>query len=158
LGLLRKGVPPDLIDDALQDAALQAWRRPERFDSFGDLLRWATKVARHVVTAEYRRRQRFPATAVLDITDVLDPARIVEGRFKLQAVKGALAQLSENQRFAVLWEVGNSHPIEPVEYARVKEQRHRGRQKLRKVAAWATEDVDASGPSEGALGPSRPSV
>ena len=140
LALLRKGTPPDLVDDAVQEAGLQAWRRPERFDSLEGLLRWVTRVAWRVVTAEYRRRQRVCVTAALDITDAVDPARIVEGRLKLQAVRDGLAQLNCDQRSAVLSQVTGDVPADHRERARVKERRHRGRRELRKTVGWAGDD------------------
>ena len=140
LGLLRKGVPPDLIDDALQDAALQAWRRSERFERFEDLLRWATKVAWNVVTAEFRRRQRAQTTVVPDVADVVDPARIVEGRLQLEAVIDKLATLTSRDRDAVLSGLVDSRSADPKELDRVKMRRYRGRQKLLQIPAWADPD------------------
>jgi DNA-directed RNA polymerase specialized sigma24 family protein len=138
--LLRKGAPADLVDDAVQEAALQAWRRSEPFDGPEGLLRWAAKVAWHAVTAEYSRRQRACTGEVPDVIDLVDPARIVQGRLELRALREHLIDLSDRDRAAVLSGVSGDEPTDPKERARVKERRHRGRQALRRNVRWATDE------------------
>ena len=130
--LLRRGAPPDLIDEALQDAALQAWLHRGRLTDVEYMYRWATVTAWHVVEHEWGRSQRVRAMGTPDTPYTVDPARVVETKLELEAVKIGLAHLRPAERDAVLSAVSGEEPDDPKEKARVKERRHRGRRELRR--------------------------
>lgn len=133
--LRRRGAPPAIIDDALQEAALRAWSHPGGFDGTEGLLRWVTVVAWRQVVAEWRRRARVEPGAVPEQPGGADPASIAEDRRALGAVREALARLSHAERDAILARPPSDTPTDDAERARIKMRRHRARQHLADLVA-----------------------
>ena len=52
---------PALVDDAVQQTFLQAWRAASRFDAARPLSSWLYAIARRVCIDEYRKASRAPA-------------------------------------------------------------------------------------------------
>lgn len=98
----RRGAPHDMIDDALQTAAMRALKRSDGFDSLDGLVNWLVKVAWHEVQAEWRRQARLDPGEVPERPGSPDPAEVIEGRLALDAVADSLASLSDAERGAIL--------------------------------------------------------
>lgn len=147
--LQRRRAPPDVIDDALQEAALRAWSRAEGFDSVEGMVRWVTVVAWHQVIAEWRRQARVEAGAILERPASDDPARTVEDRLALEVVIEGLAQLNDVERSVILSGTADSAAGDSADRARTKMRRFRARQHLAILVGRVDSgagDGDSTGP------------
>lgn len=136
--LCGRGVPPEVIDDALQTAALQALSRSQHFDTFQGLVRWATVVAWHEVIAEWRRQSRVRPEADMEDPKRSDPAELVDARLQLGTVADGLAALSDGERDAILSSLADTTPSDGPEEARTKMRRYRARRHLAALVSGGT--------------------
>ncbi len=137
--LQRRGAPLSTIDDVLQTAAMRALQRSEGFDGVDGCVNWITRVAWHEVQAEWHRQARTAPSVIPELPDSHDPARIVEGRFDLDAIKHALTVLTPDERAAVLAALDDGlTPDGPLE-ARMKMRRSRARQRLARIVSSVSE-------------------
>lgn len=89
-------------EDVLQDIFLQLWRNPDAFDaSRGSLAAWLSVIARH--RSIDRLRKRRPE---LDIEECViaggpDLRDETERALVIEKIRGALAQMDPNQRYAL---------------------------------------------------------
>jgi DNA-directed RNA polymerase specialized sigma24 family protein len=147
--LLRRRAPPEIIDDALQEAALRAWSRAEGFDDQEGMVRWVTVVAWHQVIAEWRRQARVEPGAIPERPASDDPAKTVEDRLGLEVVIEGLAQLNDVERAVILSVAADGAASDSADRARTKMRRLRARQHLAVVVGRADSgawDGDRTGP------------
>ena len=93
---------PALVDDAMQQTFLQAWRAASRFDASRPLSAWLYAIARRVCIDEYRKASRAPSVARTD--NEIDG--VVEGPSLDQAwtvweVRRAIDELPPDEREVV---------------------------------------------------------
>jgi DNA-directed RNA polymerase specialized sigma24 family protein len=137
------GVPPDDIDDIVQDVATRALHQGVRFTSADDLLPWAITVARRRAIDSWRRERG--AIAVLGEAEGLaaddDVARQVEGRLQLAAVRTAWTSLTPEDQQALA--ANTVEGLARRDAVRLNVRRHRARARLAAlvegvavIAAW----------------------
>jgi len=147
--LQRRRAPPDVIDEALQEAALRAWSRADGFDSVEGMVRWVTVVAWHQVIAEWRRQARVEPGGVPERPASDDPTRTVEDRLSVEVVIQGLAQLNDVERSVILSGTVDSAVGDSADRARTKMRRFRARQHLAVVVGRVgsgARDGDSTGP------------
>jgi DNA-directed RNA polymerase specialized sigma24 family protein len=131
--LLNRGAPADLIEDALQSAALHLLDRSKGFDSFEGMIAWVIEVAWNETKMAWRRQARVEVGKVPDQPGGPDPAAAFQFRAELAAVLNAFAALTDDERHAISSAIvdGGAFPLTPA----VKMRRHRARQRLGSLAA-----------------------
>ena len=115
-------------DDIVQEVAARAFVRREQFTSLTHLTRWSCRVAANLRVDQVRRRSRISDADVPEASDVIDTARVVEGRVALEQVLSAVSRLSPTDRAALFGprEVDGDRR----EAVRLAVQRHRARARL----------------------------
>lgn len=135
---------PRDIDEAVQDTFVQAWRHREEFRAEAAVFTWLYRIATNA--ALMRLRRRVLPTVDLDTASAAghpvlsdDPlAQQAERVSRIEEVRAALAQLSEQQRLVViLRDVDGYTNAEIAELLglplpTVKARLHRGRSQLRR--------------------------
>jgi len=93
---------PALVDDAVQQTFLQAWRAAARFDASRPLSAWLYAIARRVCIDEYRKASRAPAVARDDqqIDGVVDGPSL-ERAATVYEVRRAVDDLPGDERVVV---------------------------------------------------------
>jgi RNA polymerase sigma factor (sigma-70 family) len=93
---------PALVDDAVQQTFLQAWRAANRFDASRPLSAWLYAIARRVCIDEYRKASRAPAVAREDdeIDGVVDGPSL-ERAWTVWEVRRAIDDLPTDERDVV---------------------------------------------------------
>ena len=128
-----------VMDDALQDAYLNAYKGLHRFKAGSDFGTWLYRITYNACIDELRRRKRRPVSAV-------DPADPVSGRpgperevTASETVRAALAELPVDQRITVVLVDGEGFDqkeaaqILGVAPGTVASRLHRARAVLRRV-------------------------
>jgi len=89
-----RGVQPADVDDIVQEVALRALRRDERFGSFEHFVRWGCRVAinLHIDGVRWARRVGPPLSSEAPGPD--DTARDAERRLALDRLASSIAELS----------------------------------------------------------------
>jgi RNA polymerase sigma-70 factor, ECF subfamily len=93
---------PALVDDAVQQTFLQAWRAASRFDVNRPLSAWLYAIARRVCIDEYRKASRAPAVARDDeaIDGVVDGPSL-DRTWTVWEVRRAIDELPADERLVV---------------------------------------------------------
>jgi RNA polymerase sigma-70 factor (ECF subfamily) len=111
------GMPPDLLQDAVQDALLRTLDQLERFEGRSRFTTWATTIAIRTAMTELRRRcwkdvslDELTAGGALRPTGYLDEDLSPESQAAQQGIVRALegileSELSERQRMAIVAEL-----------------------------------------------------
>lgn len=127
---MNRGGPAELIEDALQCAALHLLDRAEGFDSFDGLVGWVIKVAWNEVKMVWRRQARVAVGQVPERPDGSDSTATVEARLDLAAAIRGLGALSHPEREVILSSLVD-YPFEGRhETAAVRMRRYRARRHL----------------------------
>ena len=98
---------PAAAEEIVQECFLKLWRQPELYQAArGKLLSWLLGVTHHRAVDQLRRRrleQRYTADGKVDpaASDEADPERRAWGRFQVEAVGRALADLPPSQRITL---------------------------------------------------------
>jgi RNA polymerase sigma-70 factor (ECF subfamily) len=124
-------------DEATQETFVRAHRGIASIRDDDRLVPWLMGIARNVA----REQRRLPrATSDVDVPEPVShstPESTLQGRQTQHALDGALAQLSEPRRAALLLRVDHGLPYERIaetlgwSLAKVKIEIHRARQQLR---------------------------
>src|SRR6478672_4795752 len=93
---------PALVDDAVQQTFLQAWRAASRFDAARPLSAWLYAIARRVCIDEYRKASRAPAVGREDdqIDGVVDGPSF-DRAWTVYEVRRAVDELPADEREVV---------------------------------------------------------
>src|SRR3954454_6528535 len=93
---------PALVDDAVQQTFLQAWREASRFDARRPLSAWLYAIGRRVCIDEYRKASRAPAVGREDgeIDGVVDGPSL-ERVWTVWEVRRAVDELPTDEREVV---------------------------------------------------------
>jgi RNA polymerase sigma-70 factor (ECF subfamily) len=93
---------PALVDDAVQQTFLQAWRAASRFDVDRALSTWLYAIARRVCIDEYRKASRAPSVAHEDgeIDGVVD-GPCLDRAWTAWEVRRAVDELPPDERHVV---------------------------------------------------------
>ncbi len=135
-----------LMDDALQDAYVKAFRALDRFEAGSDFGTWLYRITYNTCIDELRKRRRAPVARhdpVDGVSTRPGPERIVTAA---DAVDRALAALPADQRLAVVLVDGEGFDhrqaakILGVAPGTVGSRLHRARAALRRVIAERTND------------------
>ena len=89
-------------EDVLQDIFMQLWRNPGAFDSSrGNMAAWLAVIARHRAIDALRRRR--PESDIADVIVSVEPdlAQEADRSRAMEKVRGALAQMPQQQRSAL---------------------------------------------------------
>lgn len=94
----------DDADDAVQDGMIAAWRALERFDPGRSFRPWLMRIVSNASLDLLRRRKVRRAVAVPEsiVSGGIPPDRAAEGSLVRDRLKGALLDLPERQRVAVV--------------------------------------------------------
>ena len=93
---------PALVDDAVQQTFLQAWRAASRFDADRPLSAWLYAIARRVCIDEYRKASRAPAVARDDETiDGVVDGPSLDRTWTVWEVRRAIDELPADERLVV---------------------------------------------------------
>jgi DNA-directed RNA polymerase specialized sigma24 family protein len=131
--LRRRGAPSATIEDALQTAALRAFRRRGRFDSLDGFVQWTIVVAWHEVQAEWRHQARVELGNVPECPHGVDPATVIESRVALDAVAVGVSELTDAERQAISSALADEPSSDGPMKARTKMRRYRARQHLAEI-------------------------
>ena len=126
--LCSSGLDRSAAEDVVQEVAARVLTARPSFESAGDLLRWATVVARRLAVDEHRARRRLTADDTLERPSRVDVEAEALTRLQLDAVGRALPDLSPAHRQAL-----TSVPVaaaERSEQVRHAVRRHRARAQL----------------------------
>jgi DNA-directed RNA polymerase specialized sigma24 family protein len=135
-----RGAARDVTDDIVQEVAARVLSRGIVFDDAADLMRWTVPVALNLLVDHARATKRVSVGQAVDST-VPDIADVVVDRDRLGRVLGAVAQLSDGDRAAL---VASGLPAaDRRESVRHAVRRHRARRRLLAIvdgaagiAAW----------------------
>lgn len=96
--------PGDDADDAAQDGMIAAWRALDRFDVARSFRPWLMRIVANASLDLLRRRKVRRATVVPEtvVSGGIPPDRAAEGSLIRDRLKGALLELPERQRVAVV--------------------------------------------------------
>jgi RNA polymerase sigma-70 factor (ECF subfamily) len=96
--------PGDDADDAVQDGMIAAWRALDRFDSARSFRPWLMRIVANASLDLLRRRKVRRAVAVPEtvVSGGISADRLAEGALVRDRLKGALLELPERQRVAVV--------------------------------------------------------
>jgi RNA polymerase sigma-70 factor (ECF subfamily) len=92
------GVPPDQVDDAVQDVFLVVHRRLPRFDHAAPVRSWILGIARNVARRLHERRHRSPPRLAVVQPDPPAPEELVARRDAAAVVERFLDALDPEQR------------------------------------------------------------
>lgn len=92
------GVPPDHVDDAVQDVFLVVHRRLPGFDHAAPLRRWILGIARNVALKVHERRHRPPPRLALVQPEPPAPEELLARRDAAEVVARFLDALDPDQR------------------------------------------------------------
>jgi RNA polymerase sigma-70 factor (ECF subfamily) len=99
----RRGLPPAVLDDLVQDTFLQLHRARHTYNPSYPVTPWAAAIARHVALMHHRAASRRPqVTMEVDEATVPVPAE-VERFADRAAVRDALAALPPGRRRPIVW-------------------------------------------------------
>ncbi len=128
-------IAPQDLDELLQEVALRAMARGQRFPSDDDFRAWARTVGRNLAIDWYRRRRTRQPDLPLAIeqASAVDVIRVVEQRAAIRAVTEYCKSLSEKDRAAIAPAFGGPSPTCTSRREEVAWQvrRHRVRNRLR---------------------------
>jgi len=125
--LAARGVQRADADDVLQDVAVRALRRPDRFVSEEHFGRWCCRVALNLHVDGLRRRRHLSPLPPPDAADSADTAITGERRIALSRLVAGMAELSEEERRLLF----NATPAASRQEAvRLAVRRHRLRARL----------------------------
>jgi DNA-directed RNA polymerase specialized sigma24 family protein len=138
--LASRGAAHDVTDDIVQEVAARVLSRGIVFEDAADLMRWTVPVALNLLVDHARATKRVAVGGDVDTT-VPDIADVVVDRDRLGRVLGAVAQLSDGDRAAL---VASGLPAaDRRESVRLAVRRHRARRRLLAIvdgaagiAAW----------------------
>jgi RNA polymerase sigma-70 factor, ECF subfamily len=133
-------------EDVLQDALLRALEAGSDGRTFANLDGWIFRIAHHAALDHLRRRARSEArVSTEDVTQLGDPGAATDERVAVQASLAAFMRLPISQRSSVVLVDVLGHSVEEVSIITessvpaVKAALHRGRARLRDLAAAADE-------------------
>ncbi|MGH2755714.1 MAG: RNA polymerase sigma factor [Actinomycetota bacterium] len=107
--LLARGVPHDVADDVVQEAAIKLFRGWEEFDHSRPLWPLAKTIAGNCLKDRYRRVQPVPLAELPDGPAPYDVEEHGIARARLRSVAGAMASLRVGDRNALLAEIGGTN-------------------------------------------------
>lgn len=124
-------------EDLASEAVTRALAKGVVFESAEHLFNWTLVVARNLHVDDCRAAQRRPDLCELGDHDVATPdtATVVEQRMQLRRALDVLAEMSPDDRFAVLTEIT---PTDRRDAVRLNVRRHRARARLRAALAAVT--------------------
>jgi RNA polymerase sigma-70 factor (ECF subfamily) len=144
--LLRILDDPRDVDEAVQDAFVQAWRNLDGYRADAALFTWLYRVGVNAALARLRRKRHptaglesLPDEGARDVADELVPERSAEAHETREQVLAALAQLPFEYREAVVLRdlagLSNAEVARALDIslAAAKSRIHRGRLQLREL-------------------------
>jgi hypothetical protein len=138
--LASRGAAHDVVDDIVQEVAARVLSRAIAFEDAADLMRWTVPVALNLLVDHARATKRVTVGGQVDTT-VPDIADVVVDRDRLGRVLGAVAQLSDGDRAALV--APGVPAADRRESVRLAVRRHRARRRLLAlvdgaagIAAW----------------------
>ena len=151
----------DRADDLVQDTILRALQKRDRFEPGTKLQAWVLTLMRNLFYSEYRRRKR----EVEDVNDLfaakLSTLPDQPGRVEFAELRWALAQLSDEQREAVLLIGAEGFSYEETAVicgtavGTIKSRVNRARKRLAELLGHEHDsDIGPDGVTHAALGPS----
>ena len=151
----------DRADDLVQDTLLRALQKQDRFEPGTNLQAWVFTLMRNLFYSEYRRRKR----EVEDVNDLfaakLSTLPEQPGRVEFAELRCALAQLSDEQREAVLLIGAEGFSYEETAVicgtavGTIKSRVNRARKRLAELLGHEHDsDLGPDGVTHAALGPS----
>ena len=151
----------DRADDLVQDTLLRALQKQDRFEPGTNLQAWVFTLMRNLFYSEYRRRKR----EVEDVNDLfaakLSTLPDQPGRVEFAELRCALAQLSDEQREAVLLIGAEGFSYEEAAVicgtavGTIKSRVNRARKRLAELLGHEHDsDLGPDGVTHAALGPS----
>ena len=151
----------DRADDLVQDTILRALQKQDRFEPGTNLQAWVFTLMRNLFYSEYRKRKR----EVEDVNDLfaakLSTLPEQPGRVEFAELRCALAQLSDEQREAVLLIGAEGFSYEEVAVicgvavGTIKSRVNRARKRLAELLGHEHDsDIGPDGVTQAALGPS----
>jgi len=93
---------PDRADDLVQETLIKAWAGADRFQSGTSIRAWLFTIMRNTFYSDYRKARREVQDTDGELAAKLTSHPEQSGRLELEDLKVALAQLSEDQREAIL--------------------------------------------------------
>lgn len=101
--MARHQLPPDRVDDGVQNVLIAVHKARHTYDPSRPFLPWFRAIARHRLTDTFRRVSRSTRreSARADISEVADPHDRVNANHDRAAVRAAVAELPEGQRRVV---------------------------------------------------------
>ncbi|MEL7137465.1 MAG: sigma-70 family RNA polymerase sigma factor [Pseudomonadota bacterium] len=127
---------PARADDLVQETMLKAWSKREQFEMGTNLRAWLFRILRNTYLSELRKRKREVEDADGSHTASLVAKPAQEGHMAMNDLRGALAELNEEQREALLlvgasgFSYEDAAEIIGVAPGTVKSRVSRGRQRL----------------------------
>ena len=136
---LRRALPPDAVEDVLQETFLALWKGARSYQGSGEVAAWLWGIARRQAALWLRRRGRAEGEVAPDAPAQDDPAALAVERAEVHRALAALGPPGSAPRELVrlLWEEGRSvaeaaaHLGIPA--GTVKSRLHRVRRLLRAV-------------------------
>jgi RNA polymerase sigma-70 factor (ECF subfamily) len=155
----------DRADDLVQDTILRALQKQDGFEPGTKLQAWLFTILRNLFYSDYRRRKR----EVEDVDDLyaakLSTLPEQPGCAEFEALRSALARLSDEQREAVLLVGAQGYSYEQAAeicgapLGTIKSRVNRARKRLAELLGHEHDsDVGPDGVMQAALGPSRGGV
>ncbi len=138
--MARHQLPPDRVDDGMQNVLIAVHKARHTYDPARPFMPWFRAIARHRLTDTFRRvsRATIRETNRADVSDLADPRDLVTASHDRAAVRAAVAGLPAGQRRVVeLLKLEQRSVKEVAEIlgmseSAVKVAAHRGYKRLRK--------------------------
>ncbi len=93
---------PDIADDLVQDAVMNAWSKQSSFQPGTNIKAWLFTILRNLFYSKMRKRGREIQDSDGIFTERLSVPPAQNGNLDLQDFKAALAKLPEDQREAII--------------------------------------------------------
>jgi RNA polymerase sigma-70 factor, ECF subfamily len=133
--LARSSSSRDLVEEALQDAFLAAWRSAHTFGGRGEVTAWLWGIARRRLISLGRKRTDIPPELLSPGAPGVD--EVVLGRVDAALVRAAMERLPEEQRSAIEAVVFAERPVVEaaaqlgIPVGTLKSRLHRARLRIR---------------------------
>lgn len=107
---LRRAMPPDAVEDVLQETFIAVWKSARSFKGDGAAGAWLWGIARRQAAMWFRKRGRPEVLLDMDVQANDDPATLAANKTDLERALASLGPEGSEHRELVrlLWEEGRS--------------------------------------------------
>jgi RNA polymerase sigma-70 factor, ECF subfamily len=107
---LRRSMPPDAVEDVLQETFIAVWRNARSFKGDGEVGAWLWGIARRQAAMWLRKRGRSEVELETDVRGSDDPATAAANKADLERALATRGPAGSEHRELVrlLWEEGHS--------------------------------------------------